>query len=529
MNNVVGYCSNCLEKTQHILINSNSVSRNLYECQRCETRTVNCLAIDCTNMALASNSNQKNFEKEDSARYKFTRYINDGYCSEHNGAVANFDNLNMTLKDMSSHHKIWDNKKKNYSRILKISSGVVIGIIVGGTTFYFSAPALASAIGANSMGLMSASTGTAINTLSGATLTKSSLAFIGGGAIHTGGILSFGQAGGTAVISGIGAILGGKEGASIVKAYHDEVEDFDVKKLTKNNSYTKSSAIFINGFLNQDIVTFNDWLKGIGLKFSYAKTYGVTWESKHNRDIGKLLTGDKAKKLFIKLLRNAAKRGSKQFGKKIASIGYITSLSDIIKNPWTVAKVKADMTAALLAEIISRREENSLIDLYGHSLGCRVISNTLQSLSTKDKKIIRNVYLFGGAVSREPDIWKNCSDAVVGKIYNCYSDNDWVLKYLYKYAEFGDKPIGLGHIKRNEKVININVTDIIESHNDYKPSLPKVLEFINEVYPVQGNWWDRLKVYCLVLSRNLCDHLNNWYSRISNFLNRIYKKLVNEN
>ena len=79
----------------------------------------------------------------------------------------------------------------------------VAGIATGGIAFA-AAPAIAGTIGG--LGLLgSASTGTAIGTLSGAALTNASLAAIGGGALATGG---GGMAAGTAIVAATGTATG---------------------------------------------------------------------------------------------------------------------------------------------------------------------------------------------------------------------------------------------------------------------------------------------------------------------------------
>ena len=107
----------------------------------------------------------------------------------------------------------------------------------------------------------------------------------------------------------------------------------------------------------------------------------------------------------------------------------------------------------------------------GHSLGCRVIYYALETLSTKDKKFIKDAYLLGGAVDRKDNEgWSKSSKSLTGNIYNCYSRNDYVLKYLYKGAslQFSD-PIGYDKIELDNSVIkNIDCTDIIDGHMEWK-------------------------------------------------------------
>jgi len=74
----------------------------------------------------------------------------------------------------------------------------------------------------------------------------------------------------------------------------------------------------------------------------------------------------------------------------------------------------------------------------GHSLGARVIYYALSALSTKrNGRPIKEVYLLGGAVGNDEASWRGAASAVVGNIYNLYSDRDRVLAALYKMATAG--------------------------------------------------------------------------------------------
>lgn len=152
---------------------------------------------------------------------------------------------------------------------------------------------------------------------------------------------------------------------------------------------------------------------------------------------------------------------------------------------WYDAAYDASVYGGRLAEEINNLKsvrEDLVFKLYGHSLGCRVIQHALLDLHESGNKV-RDIFLFGGAVSRtEKPKWSRALQSVEGSIYNFYSKNDSILRDLYKAAEFGDDPAGLGDIEylsnrgaEQGSVINFNVTNIIESHADYKLKLVRLL------------------------------------------------------
>lgn len=122
------------------------------------------------------------------------------------------------------------------------------------------------------------------------------------------------------------------------------------------------------------------------------------------------------------------------------------------------------------------------INLYGHSLGGRIIHNALISLVDSGCKV-NQAYVFGGAVSRlDKHKWSGALQSVEKNVYNFYSLNDEILKKLYRVAQPGGEPIGLGEIEyynnkdtRTCTVHNIDASQIIGGHTDYKPKLVRLL------------------------------------------------------
>jgi hypothetical protein len=142
--------------------------------------------------------------------------------------------------------------------------------------------------------------------------------------------------------------------------------------------------------------------------------------------------------------------------------------------------VRAGQTGVLLSEIISRTD-GQRFNLVGHSLGCRVIYYTLESLSNSSHKCIQDVILLGGAVGRNDDAgWKKALKAVSGNIYNCYSSNDKILGKLYKTANAGlSDPIGIRPIGLNDdRIMNIDCTTFVNSHMTWKNHYEDILKLI---------------------------------------------------
>ena len=414
------YCSWCFDETTHVLADQSRLSRNTYICQTCQNQTLSCRVLGCTNMTKGPPNNSP-----DGFFAGIAENWHDECCAEHDGTVASFQSLRTQLEDISQYRTILEGDTWNWSSGGKIAAGVVGGAVAAAPAAFLAAPGIASALG--SWGLLgTASTGTAISTLSGAALTNASLAAIGGGAVATGGI---GIAGGTILLAAAGGALGGVRGGVIANSYFSQIKDFDISSLSPGSE----NVVFVNGFLQQGDQNFDDWRSGCSELHPETQAYGVTWESKTLLDLGTTLVGA-GRGPILKFMESVVRRSSRSAIQKVNPLNWADILLGLFDNPWHNAMAKAGMTGILLADILSRTG-NKRYTLMGHSLGARVLFYTLTNLSMKPGSPVDNVYLLGGAVDRlDTEDWQKAASAVSGKIYNCYSKNDSVLKYLYQGA-----------------------------------------------------------------------------------------------
>ncbi len=311
--------------------------------------------------------------------------------------------------------------------------------------------------------------------LSGAAATSKGLAVLGGGALASGGM---GMAGGVGVVTATGAALGGKQGGALANGYFGDVDGFDVEQL-KNG--TGPTVLCINGFLTEGIQSASlEWLRETVDVFSDQRVAHVKWESKRLLDIGQSFSGPAA----WAGMSQYGVRGFKNAANAALPVGAALSALGIASNPWSIARVKAAQTGTILADLIARTDRRYI--LVGHSLGARVIYFCLNALNqAKEEKgiFVEEAHLFGGAVdahaSNSEDVrveaeqadetvdWSAVSQAVNGGIWNYYSENDDVLKYLYAAGElFHGKPVGRNPIY-SPKVHNVDVSGNVGGHSQY--------------------------------------------------------------
>ena len=453
------WCSWCHKKTTHKLVERNYFSRNEYKCLSCGNYTVQCRY--CQNMATSKPAESENSDFFSSIKESWASEL----CAEHDGTVPDFNNLNKKLNDLIEYETIFEKSKWNLAKGGKIAGGIVAGAAVFCPVAYLAAPGIASALGAAGL-LGTASTGTVISTLSGAALTSASLAALGPG----------GMAGGVAFVSAAGAALGGTQGAVVSNNYFGAIKDF---KITKVKDGSGPALIFINGFLSQKNQDPSDWVEAVSAEYPDNPYYYVNWESSSLYKMGSLIGKEVSGVAFKKFITELMKRGSKSFAQKLNPLSWVQTLSELVGNPWHTSMAKASMTGILLADLIARTNNPNCYILMGHSLGARVIYYLLCALSTKDAAQIKDVFLLGGAVDRKDSKgWGDAIKPVKGRIYNCYSNNDSTLKFLYQGANaLSSSPIGLGCIEISDgKIVNCDVTAIIGGHMQYKNKFGEIIK-----------------------------------------------------
>lgn len=158
---------------------------------------------------------------------------------------------------------------------------------------------------------------------------------------------------------------------------------------------------------------------------------------------------------------------------------WLTKLGYFIDNPWSNALDRAHACGLILADVLSRRQLGVRpITLVGFSLGARAIFYCLVELAQKKKfGIVQNVYLMGAPVTASDKTWKEARAVVAGRFVNAFSRTDWILGYLFRATTGGLRSIaGLHPVERVPEVENIDVTQTVPGHLQYRAFMPLVLD-----------------------------------------------------
>ena len=427
------WCSGCFSLSGRHRVQGASRPAETWLCDACGTSTVGCAVPRCKHHAVIG------------PRAK----VNLAYCAEHQHDIPSFEKLEATIPTLADYEDFLRFEVRNAKRITQVTGGMIGAAVVVAPMALLAAPAVGAALGSSALG----------GSLTGAAATSHGLAMLGGGAIAQGGL---GMAGGTMVVTATGTALGGALGASTMSSYIAADPSFRIEKVREG---VGTPVVFATGFLTQGLGGWEAWRVLVDSRYPDAPIYQVHWGAKELKNLGELALSASTKAVVQKMIVAGAKRGSKAAG--MPGVGWVLGFAGIATNPWTVARTRAGMTGVALGTLLARCEEGPFV-LMGHSLGGRVMATAAQTLSTKPGgAILEDVHLLGAAIGRKGD-WRGLNDAVTGQVWNYWSKNDDVLRWLYKLSELGETAVGqAGFASGFARIKDRNVSQRVAKHSDY--------------------------------------------------------------
>lgn len=433
-----GWCSSCFFKTGHRKSNRPAGQLPVYVCQGCGSPTLPCVAVGCINMAV-----------RDRGAIRVPQF-----CAEHRRDIPGFEKAQGTIGELHDYEEFLKYEKPDLDKASKIAVGGALAVGVAIPLALLAAPAVGGAIG--SLGVFGG--------YSGAAATSHGLALLGGGSLAAGGL---GMAGGTAVVTAVGAAVGGALGASVANAYLREDKSFRIELLRPGKGGVP--VLVANGFLTDGKGDkWGGWKKIVSDRYPDSPVYRVWWGSKELRDFGILGANAMGKAGGTVAVKAAAAAGTKAGAKFLGNvIGPAMLATDLAKNPWHVAKGRADKTGVIVGDLLARTEAESYV-LIGHSLGARVMVVAAETLGTKPGgPRIQAAHLLGAAIGAKGN-WDSLTAAVDEVAYGYHSSADAVLKYVYRTAQAGELAAGFGGFTPvSSKLQNIDVTETVKTHFNY--------------------------------------------------------------
>ena len=428
-----GWCSGCFTDADHQKVKQPAGPLPAYLCTHCGSPTLSCADPRCENIALRGRG----------------AIAVPRYCAEHRHEIPGFAKADRTIGALENYRQFLEYDKPNLSRTTKLVGVGVAALATGGAAAYAAAPAIGGAIGAQ------------IGSYSGAAASSYGLALMGGGSLAAGGT---GMFGGTILISALGGGLGGVVGASVTTAYVREDKSFRIELLQKGSGVP---VVVCNGFLSEGDAGWGEWRDIVTARYPDSPVYRVHWGARELKHLGILAALGSVKVASAAALKQAALVATRSGAEKLGPLGPVLLAADLAKNPWHVAKNRANKTGVVIADLLARTDAESYV-LMGHSLGARALVVAAQTLGTKpDGPRIEAIHLLGAAIADSSDC-HTLTARVDDGVYNYHSTNDKVLKYLYTAAQAGQTAAGRsGFTPGAPRMKNIDVSAQVERHSDY--------------------------------------------------------------
>ncbi|KAL2197251.1 hypothetical protein P885DRAFT_36370 [Corynascus similis CBS 632.67] len=158
----------------------------------------------------------------------------------------------------------------------------------------------------------------------------------------------------------------------------------------------------------------------------------------------------------------------------------LLKISKIVDNNWNNGMVRADKLGSILADVImSKAQGERGVSLIGYSLGARAIYACLMCLAEKRAfGLVENAILIGAPAPSEPLAWCAMKSVVPGRLINVYSENDYILGFLYRTSSIDFGLAGLQRITGVDGIENVDVTAKVSIHPRYQYLVGSILRHI---------------------------------------------------
>ena len=304
-------------------------------------------------------------------------------------------------------------------------------------------------------------------------------------------------AGSSLVIGGLFGAYGGKMTGKMMDNYAREVSDFAFIPLHQPEAYRahffhgksedeagKQSAalrrlrvtIGISGWLTEKEEVVSPWR----VLSQQTEVFALRWELESLLSLGNAMSA---------MISTAAWHYAK---KEIISRTILADmmaafwplgllqLGRLVDNPFSIAKVRAEKAGAVLADaLINKAQGERPVTLIGYSLGARLIYSCLLSLAARKAfGLIDSVVLIGSPIASESKDWRAMRSVVSGRLVNVFSQNDYILGFLYRTSSIQLGVAGLQEIQGVHGVENVDVSDLVSGHLKYQYLVGAILHKI---------------------------------------------------
>ena len=156
---------------------------------------------------------------------------------------------------------------------------------------------------------------------------------------------------------------------------------------------------------------------------------------------------------------------------------HMLRMASNVDNPFGRARNRSEKAGRILADaLINRVQGERPVTLIGYSLGARVIYACLRSLAERRAfGLVDTVVFIGAPVPSNESHWLEMRSVVSGKMYNVFSENDFILAFMYRAASVQLGIAGLQAIPDIEGVENLDLSEEVSGHLRYPDLIAQIL------------------------------------------------------
>ncbi|KAK5578247.1 hypothetical protein RB653_003201 [Dictyostelium firmibasis] len=324
------------------------------------------------------------------------------------------------------------------------------------------------------------------------------LNFVGAGSIVAGISGATGLSSAT-MLSVIFGAAGAKVSAGAMISATSGIKDYQIHKIKSQTSL--HAIIGVYGICN-DLTGVSDyyqtksvWDRVIrSVTDDYGDIFIVEWEKEVMLKL-KQLVSEYQGTIVQGIVRSAATNIiSQSLASALVPLSVLKAAS-VLDNPWSLLKDRSEKAGKVLAQqIVDGYFGNRPLTLVSTSMGSRMVFYALEELynlsltNPKIYSLIESVVFIGSPITSDQKRWSKILKLVSGRLVNCYTPNDLLLKYVCRSINClsdgilpaaGVAPI---HIPCSSLVIeNVDLSNLVKSHLDYEKEeiLCKILQHVD--------------------------------------------------
>jgi hypothetical protein len=305
------------------------------------------------------------------------------------------------------------------------------------------------------------------------------------------------MAGSSILIGGLFGSYGGRMTGMMMEKYAKEVEDFSfipIKDIPDSTAEINSAsalgeaenykhklrvAIGISGWLMDESDITAPWQ---AFSSSTIEPFALRWEVSSLLDLGisisKVLKSYAWSAAKLELVRRTI------FASLFAGLWPLGLLriARVLDNPYSVAKARSDKAGRVLAQALMQKVQGERpVTLVGYSLGARIIYQALLVLADQNAfGLVESVFLIGAPTPCEDRDWRRIRAVVAGRVVNVYSQEDYILGFLYRTSSLQYGVAGLQAVEDVERIENYDATTLMggKGHASYRYIAGQILQQI---------------------------------------------------